>query len=206
MTARIDAPRQLKNCRAGAATNIEYALARLGAPPNPTIPSSGRRPHDPFAHIGGPGPRGGAVPKFDLRRVSCLGLMVCHRGPTGVIEIGSLASPWRSARMPCRRRTRPDNRLEPQNVPINGEPRRRDAERADAPLSLEIPCGRGGCVCGANHSRAEHESPPVAGRRFCRGIRNTVVQLFRNLSDRHLAQPQAARSQDSERSTAPPVR
>jgi hypothetical protein len=30
MTARIDAPRQLKNCRAGAATDIEYALARLG--------------------------------------------------------------------------------------------------------------------------------------------------------------------------------
>jgi hypothetical protein len=29
MTARIDAPRQLKNCRAGAATDIEYALARL---------------------------------------------------------------------------------------------------------------------------------------------------------------------------------
>jgi hypothetical protein len=30
MTARIDALRQLKNCRAGAAPNIEYALARLG--------------------------------------------------------------------------------------------------------------------------------------------------------------------------------
>jgi hypothetical protein len=30
MTARIDALRQLKNCRAGATTNIEYALARLG--------------------------------------------------------------------------------------------------------------------------------------------------------------------------------
>src|SRR5215471_9974450 len=30
MTARADMLRQLKNCRAGAATNIEYALARLG--------------------------------------------------------------------------------------------------------------------------------------------------------------------------------
>jgi hypothetical protein len=30
MTAGTDAPRQLKNCRAGAATNIEYALAQLG--------------------------------------------------------------------------------------------------------------------------------------------------------------------------------
>jgi hypothetical protein len=30
MTARADRLRQLKNCRAGAATNIEYALARLG--------------------------------------------------------------------------------------------------------------------------------------------------------------------------------
>jgi len=30
MTARTDMLRQLKNCRAGAAPNIEYALARLG--------------------------------------------------------------------------------------------------------------------------------------------------------------------------------
>ena len=30
MTARADMLRQLKNCRAGAATNIEYALAQLG--------------------------------------------------------------------------------------------------------------------------------------------------------------------------------
>src|SRR5262249_46728987 len=30
MTARADMLRQLKNCRAGAATNIEYALAWLG--------------------------------------------------------------------------------------------------------------------------------------------------------------------------------
>ena len=30
MTTWIDAPRQLKNCRAGAATNIEHALTRLG--------------------------------------------------------------------------------------------------------------------------------------------------------------------------------
>ena len=30
MTARADMLRQLKNCRAGAAPNIEYALARLG--------------------------------------------------------------------------------------------------------------------------------------------------------------------------------
>jgi hypothetical protein len=30
MTARADMLRQLENCRAGAATNIEYALARLG--------------------------------------------------------------------------------------------------------------------------------------------------------------------------------
>jgi hypothetical protein len=30
MTAWADMLRQLKNCRAGAATNIEYALARLG--------------------------------------------------------------------------------------------------------------------------------------------------------------------------------
>ena len=30
MTARADTLRQLNNCRAGAATNIEYALARLG--------------------------------------------------------------------------------------------------------------------------------------------------------------------------------
>ena|SRR5215469_7247390 len=57
---------------------------------------------------------------------------------------------------------------------------------------------------GAKHDRAEHESPPVAGRRFRPGLRNTVVLLFRNLSDRHLAQPQASRSQDSERSAGPP--
>ena len=31
MTARADMLRQLKNCRAGTATNIEYALARLGS-------------------------------------------------------------------------------------------------------------------------------------------------------------------------------
>jgi len=31
MTARADMLCQLKNCRAGAASNIEYALARLGA-------------------------------------------------------------------------------------------------------------------------------------------------------------------------------
>ena len=30
MAARADMPRELKNCRAGAATNIEYALAWLG--------------------------------------------------------------------------------------------------------------------------------------------------------------------------------
>jgi hypothetical protein len=30
MTAGADMLRQFKNCRAGAATNIEYALARLG--------------------------------------------------------------------------------------------------------------------------------------------------------------------------------
>ena len=30
MTARADMFRQLENCRAGAATNIEYALAWLG--------------------------------------------------------------------------------------------------------------------------------------------------------------------------------
>ena len=30
MTARAHMLRQLKNCRAGAAPNIEYALARLG--------------------------------------------------------------------------------------------------------------------------------------------------------------------------------
>src|SRR5215470_11112674 len=30
MTARTEMLRQLKNCRAGAATNIEYVLARLG--------------------------------------------------------------------------------------------------------------------------------------------------------------------------------
>src|SRR5262245_48053149 len=30
MTARADMPRQLKNCRAGAAPDIEYALTRLG--------------------------------------------------------------------------------------------------------------------------------------------------------------------------------
>ena len=30
MTARAHMRRQLKNCRAGAAPNIEYALARLG--------------------------------------------------------------------------------------------------------------------------------------------------------------------------------
>ena len=30
MTARADMLRQLKNCRAGTATNIEYALARVG--------------------------------------------------------------------------------------------------------------------------------------------------------------------------------
>ena len=30
MTARADMLSQLKNCRAGAAPNIEYALARLG--------------------------------------------------------------------------------------------------------------------------------------------------------------------------------
>ena len=30
MTARADTPRQLKNCRARATTDIEYALARLG--------------------------------------------------------------------------------------------------------------------------------------------------------------------------------
>ena len=30
MAAGTDAPRQLKNCRARAATNIEYARARLG--------------------------------------------------------------------------------------------------------------------------------------------------------------------------------
>ena len=29
-TARVDMLRQLKNCRAGASPNIEYALARLG--------------------------------------------------------------------------------------------------------------------------------------------------------------------------------
>ena len=42
---------------------------------------------DPFAHIGQPTPAWRAVPKFDLRRVPCLGLMVCHRGPFEVIEI-----------------------------------------------------------------------------------------------------------------------
>jgi hypothetical protein len=30
MTARADAPRELKNCRAGAATDIKYALPGLG--------------------------------------------------------------------------------------------------------------------------------------------------------------------------------
>jgi len=30
MTPGADTPRQLKNCRAGAAADVEYALARLG--------------------------------------------------------------------------------------------------------------------------------------------------------------------------------
>ena len=34
MTARADTLRQLKNCRAGAETNVEYALARLGRCPH----------------------------------------------------------------------------------------------------------------------------------------------------------------------------
>lgn len=59
-------------------------------------------------------------------------------------------------------------------------------------------------AAGAKHDRAGHESTPVAGRRFCPGLRNTVVLLLRDLSDRHLAQPQAPRLQVSERSAGPP--
>ena len=84
MTARADMLRQVKNCRAGAAPNIEYALARLG---RRQIQQLLRWGGDRTIHsriLVGPRPRGGAIPKFDLRRVP--GLMVCHRGPLEAIN------------------------------------------------------------------------------------------------------------------------
>src|SRR5262249_42636504 len=70
MTARADKLRQLENCRAGAATNIEYALARLG---RRQIQKLLRESRDRTIHsrvLVGPRPRRGAIPEFDLRRVS----------------------------------------------------------------------------------------------------------------------------------------
>jgi hypothetical protein len=87
MAAWTDTHRQLKNRRASAATNIEYALAPLRRCEiqQPRRYSGDRTIH---AHVlVGPRASGSAVPKFDLRRVPCRGLTVCHRGP---LELSSI--------------------------------------------------------------------------------------------------------------------
>ena len=83
MTVRPDATRQLENRRAGAATDIEYALTRLGRRQvEQFLRQTGNRTIHSRVLVG-PRPRGGAIPKFDLRGVPYRGLMVCHYGPFG---------------------------------------------------------------------------------------------------------------------------
>jgi hypothetical protein len=60
ITARTDARCQLKNCRAGAATDIEYAFARLGRGQiQQLLRQSGNRTIHSLVLVG-PRPRGGA--------------------------------------------------------------------------------------------------------------------------------------------------
>jgi hypothetical protein len=68
---------------AGTGVNIEYALARLGRRQvQQLLRQTGNRTIHSRALVG-PRPRGGAIPKFDLRFVPRRGLMVCHCGPLG---------------------------------------------------------------------------------------------------------------------------
>jgi len=66
VTARSDAGRQLEHCRAAAATEVEHVLAGLGSGHiQQRLRQIGNRPIHPLVLVG-PGPRGGAVPKFNL--------------------------------------------------------------------------------------------------------------------------------------------
>jgi len=81
MTARTDAHCQLEDCCAGAATDVEYAFTRLGSGQiQQLLGQRGNRTIHPLVLVG-PRPRGGAVPKFNLRGVRCSRFMLCHRGP-----------------------------------------------------------------------------------------------------------------------------